>query len=95
MSCSLVCFTLFTYRAVHHEMNVVLGNIAEASINKEDSIEVPERYMVVRGSLKSKLPPTLIIKSANLRVLDPVGQGVCNKLILHAYAINTHHYTTM
>ena len=95
MSCSLVYFTLLAYRVAHHEMNVVVGNIAEASINKEDPIETPERYMVDRGSLKSKLPPTLIIKSANLRVLDPVGQGICNKLSLLAYAINTHHYTTM
>ena len=34
-----------------------------------------ERNLVVRSSLRSKLPPMLIIKSANLRVLDPIGQG--------------------
>ena len=34
-----------------------------------------ERNLVVRSLLSSKLPPMLIIKSANLRVLDPIGQG--------------------
>ena len=66
------------HRDTHHEINntVVLGNADKASDNNEDLIEGPERYMVVSGSLKSKLPPTLIIKSANLRVLDPIGQGL-------------------
>ena len=62
--------TIFAYRDVHHEMNVIHGNISE------DPATAPERYMVVTDSLKSKLPPTLVIKSANLRVLDPIGQGV-------------------
>ena len=54
-------------------MNVIHGNIAETS---KDLATAPERYMVVTDSLKSKLPPTLVIKSANLRVLDPIGQGI-------------------
>ena len=53
-------------------MNVIQGNDAEENL---DSSFAPERYMVVRSSIKSKLPPTLIIKSTNLRVLDPIGQG--------------------
>ena len=53
-------------------MDVIHGNVAIANIS--DTV-APERYMVVRGSLKSKFPPALIIKSNNLRVLDPVGQG--------------------
>ena len=70
---------IILYRDVHHEMiqmNVVHGNIAEASIDSEDPTTAPERYnMVVTDSLKSKLPPTLVIMSANLRVQDPIGQG--------------------
>lgn len=31
--------------------------------------------MELRGSIKEKLPPSLIIKSANLRLLDLIGQG--------------------
>lgn len=32
-------------------------------------------HVVVRGSLKAKLPPSINIRSADLRVLDPIGQG--------------------
>ena len=39
-----------------------------------------ERNLVVRSSLRSKLPPMLVIKSANLRVLDSIGQG--NRIFL-------------
>ena len=53
-------------------MNVVRGKANEASIDNEVH---PGGYMVVRESLKSKFPQTLVIKSANLRVLDPIGQG--------------------
>ena len=69
---------MFVYRHVHHQMiqmNVVHGNIAEASINGEDSATAPERYVVVTDLLKSRLPPTFVIKSANLRVQDAIGQG--------------------
>ena len=31
--------------------------------------------MVAKGSWSSKLPPTLMIRSANLRVQDTIGQG--------------------
>ena len=56
-------------------MNVIHNNIDEE--NKDlDSGTAPERYMVVKGSMTSKLPRTLIIKSCNLRVLDPIGQGI-------------------
>ena len=64
-------------------MNVVqnLGNVDEASVNSEDLPAAPERFMVV-NSLKSKLPPTLIIKSTKLRVLDPIGQGYSVEILL-------------
>ena len=69
---SLPCFA---YREVLHEMNVIHDNFDEE--NKDlDSSTAPERYMVVKGSIRSKLPPTLVIKSRNLRVLDPIGQGI-------------------
>ena len=65
---------MFAYRGICYDMTV-LSDIAEARVNSnEDPNATPERNLVVRGSLKSELPPTLIIKSANLRVLDPVGQ---------------------
>ena len=68
-------YDMLAYRDVRHDMTVLSDN-AEASVNSnEDLNATPKRNLVVRGSLKSKLPPTLIIKSANLRVLDPVGQG--------------------
>ena len=66
------------------ETNVIVGNADVASINDENQPGAVERYMVVRGSMKSKLPQALIIKSANLRVLDPIGQGLLNGII-HAY----------
>ena len=52
-----------------------------------------ERNLVVRSSLRSKLPPMLIIKSANLRVLDPIGQGNGTFLISHSKhkKINTNN----
>ena len=31
--------------------------------------------IVMRGSLREKLPPSLNIKSANLRILNTIGQG--------------------
>ena len=55
-----------------HDHNI----IDEEDKDLESSLyTAPERYMVVRGSMKSKLPPALVIKSRNLRVLDPIGQG--------------------
>ena len=68
-------YLFFAYRNAHHEMNVIHSNVADENEDL-DSSTAPERYMVVRGSIKSKLPPTLIIKSTNLRVLDPIGQGI-------------------
>ena len=35
------------------------------------------QYVVVKkGSLREKLPPSLRIKSADLRLLNPIGQGI-------------------
>ena len=34
------------------------------------------QHVVIRGSFRDKLPPSLKIKSADLRVLDPIGQGI-------------------
>ena len=33
------------------------------------------QHVTVKGSIREKLPPSLSIKSVNLRVLDPIGQG--------------------
>ena len=49
------------------------GDIAVSRV--EDPNSTPERKFAVRGSLISDLPPKLVIKSTDLRVLDPVGQG--------------------
>ena len=40
------------------------------------------QHVMVKGSIREKLPPSLNIKSANLRVLDPIGQGTssCNSV---------------
>ena len=35
----------------------------------------------MRGSLTAKLPPVLTISSSNLRVLDPIGQGMSARLM--------------
>ena len=55
-----------------HEMTM-RGDIADARV--EDPNSTPERKFAVRGSLISDLPPKLVIKATDLRVLDPVGQG--------------------
>ena len=34
------------------------------------------QYVVVRGTMKAKLSSTLNIRSADLRVLNPIGQGI-------------------
>lgn len=64
--------------SVIHDHNI----IDEENKDLESSTyTAPERYMVVnKGSMKSKLPPALVIKSCNLRVLDPIGQGTTMKL---------------
>ena len=49
----------------------------------EDPNSTPEQKFAVRGSLILDLPPTLVIKSADLRVLDPVGQGYNLTLIVY------------
>ena len=44
----------------------------------EDSVSVSTSAMKkveLRGSLKEKLTLSFIIKSTNLRILDPIGQG--------------------
>ena len=54
---------------------------SEVTVNSCEASEASptaERNLVVRSSLISKLPPMLIIKSANLRILDPIGQGNLN-----------------
>ena len=51
---------------------------SEAMVNSYEAPganTVAERNLVVQSSLRSKFPPMLIIKSANLRILDPIGQG--------------------
>ena len=47
-------------------------NETEGNENKDSgSIQ----HVMVKGSLRGKLPPSLNIKSADLKVLDPIGQG--------------------
>ena len=44
---------------------------------KEGSIRLDAKLKVMMSrSLKAKLPPALTINSTNLRVLDPIGQGM-------------------
>ena len=63
-------------------MNVIHDHIIIAEEDEDlESSTAPERYMVVGGSIKSKLPPALVLKSCNLRVLDPIGQGTTMTLI--------------
>ena len=66
----------YMYRDILHKSSTCVDN--------EDPTTVPESCMVVRGSLKSKLPPTLVIKSADLRILDPIGQGLMYSIALYS-----------
>ena len=50
--------------------NETEGNESEDSGSTDNTWHV-----VVKGSLKKKLPPYLSIKSTNLKILDPIGQG--------------------
>ena len=70
----------YSNRGVFHDHIIELRDITNSEV-MINSYEAPnanpeaERNLVVRSSLRSKLPPMLIIKSANLRVLDSIGQG--------------------
>ena len=47
-------------------------NISNSQVREnEDSINIVK----LRGSIKEKVSTSLIIKSANLQLLDPIGQG--------------------
>ena len=50
--------------------------------------------MMVKESLREKLPPSLNIKSADLRVLDPIGQGILESDALIYNVIDTCYYIT-
>lgn len=51
-------------------------NGARGDNHQEDSISPDAmQHVVTRGSLEEKFPSPLIIKSTNLRILDPIGQG--------------------
>lgn len=52
------------------EMNVTTNSAIQAGGNT-DSINIVK----LRASMKEKIPTSLIIKSANLRLLDSIGQG--------------------
>ena len=43
--------------------------------HSRSSNEMIQRGVVVKGSLKAKIPPSLHISSTNLRISDPIGQG--------------------
>lgn len=70
------------YRKLQLEMDEIHDDIVDEDTKDLESSTAPERYMVVKGSMKSKLPPTLVIKSSNLRVLDPIGQGILYYIII-------------
>ena len=40
------------------------------------------QHVVVKGSIKHKLPPGLTIKSSHIRIGEPIGQGNLN-IIVH------------
>ena len=42
--------------------------------NTEDT-DLSRSYTVIQGPMKEKIPPSLIISYATLRVLNPIGQG--------------------
>ena len=51
-------------------------NFLVCCLSEIESNELGNRQrVVVRGSLRENLPPSLNVKSANLRVLHPIGQG--------------------
>ena len=57
----------------NHEMDVILNG---ASL--KDSISVSTsavKSVKLRGSLKEKLTLSFTIKSTNLKIMDPIGQG--------------------
>ena len=37
---------------------------------------------MMRGTIKAKLSPALIINSTNLRVMDPIGQGILVAILI-------------
>ena len=55
---------------MHCEDNEIEGEKSESS-----SIADNAQHMVISGSVREKLPPSLNIKSSNLRILDVIGQG--------------------
>ncbi len=79
---SLVIYAGYSNEGVSHDVTELRDiTNSESKVMVDNSYDMApnanhERSMVVRSSLKSKLPPTLIIKSTNLRVLDPIGQGM-------------------
>ena len=51
------------------------GVHTQPAIEESGSSETTQHAVVLRGSLKAKIPPSLNITSTNLRVSDPIGQG--------------------
>ena len=52
-----------------HRNNIIMNRM------KDDTDTKGTIQMIAMGPWKSKLPPVLMINSANLRVQDTVGQG--------------------
>ena len=46
-----------------------------SEIEGNDEAGNRQRRVVKKGSLREKLPPSLKIKSTDLRLLNPIGQG--------------------
>ena len=57
-----------------HEMIVITNGTRQRKDSNSESISAM-KTVALRGSLKEKLTLSFIIKSTNLKILNPIGQG--------------------
>ena len=57
-----------------HEMIVITNGTRQREDSNSESINAM-KTVALRGSLKEKLTLSFIIKSTNLKILNPIGQG--------------------
>ena len=53
-----------------------MDELRKGSDSEDSSTSGTLQHVVVRGTMKAKLSSTLNIRSADLRVLNPIGQGI-------------------
>ena len=53
----------------------IWGTTSRENEDSTGTAAIKHNVVELRGSMKEKFPPSFIIKSANLRLLDPIGQG--------------------